>query len=447
MILTAEEYSRGFIDFDAELPEGCAVNIWTETTDDPAQTSNEWAGPYSTPTGCKVLSPPRPNIRLRIELKRGDDPSKTPVLRRVRWERDGKTFIWPGAQGFNGPPAVQVLGRDYGCSYRLVFRPSKAFWSEPLVLIDQTVRVRFSKGQLEGYEISGFQDETPNPDGTFSVEGSVNEIKAEGDFIEVLATVLADDESTGKELAKTQVESITGLLSLCFGEQILGETVFEDYFFSNVSTEQGEVCIPVKQLAPQAVSVETASVTDTSLTRLYASTISTAISLALRWYAKGLAYKSPVDQFIAYFIGLDALANGYFATLSPAPVNERYKQLQKYLAKAQPPIDHGLRDIVLARVADFPLPLKFDSYWESHFQKETRLGSKFPKLNRLRGELLHGKAKGVTPLEVNDAKTLLEKLLGRELGLDSLIDSRQAGPKIFESVLRYVVQPRERQEK
>jgi len=443
MILTSEEYSRGFIDFDAELPEGCAVNLWTETTDDPAKTNNEWTGPYSIPTGCKVLSPPKQNMRLRIELKRGDDPSKTPVLKRVRWERDGKTFIWPGAQGFNGPPAIKVLGRDYGCSYRLVFRPSKASLSEPFVLINQTVRVRFSKGQIEGYEILGFQDETPNPDGTSSVEGSVNEVKKEGDFIEVLATVLADDENTGKELAKTQVESIAGLLSLCFGEQILGEIVFEDYFFSSTSTEQGEVCIPIKQLTAQTVSVETASVTEMSLAKLVESTISTAIGLALRWYAKGLAYKSPVDQFIAYFIGLDALTSGYFATLSPAPIRKEYQQLQKYLEKAQPPMDQGLRDIVLARVADFPLTLRFDSYWKSHFQNETQLGSKFFKLNRFRGELLHGKAKSVTPLEVNDTRTLLEKLLGRELGLDRLIDDRRAGPKIFESVLRYIVQPRE----
>ncbi len=443
MILTAEEYSRGFIDFDVDLPEGCRVNIWTKTSNDPAETSNEWEGPYSTPAGCKVLSPPKPNIELLIELKRGEDPSKTPTLRRVRWDRDGKTCIWPKGEDFRGPPAVQVLGRDYGWSYRLVFRPSKALWSESFVLIDQKVRVRFSKGQIEGYESVVIQDEIPNADGTSSMEIEFRETSKEGDFIEILATVLADDERVGKELARTEVESIAGLLALCFGEQILGETVFEDYYFSSGYTEQGEVSMPFKRLGSQTVSVETASATERSLVHLRESNINTAIGLALRWYAKGFAYKSPVDQFIAYFIGLDALISGYFAALSPAPENERHEQLQKYLAKAKPQIDNSLREIILARISDFPLTQKFDLYWESHFKKETSLGSKFTKLNRLRGEIVHGKAKDVKDAEVDDAKTILEKLLGRELGLDSMIDSRQASPKVFGAVLTYVIRPKE----
>jgi len=33
-ILVAGEYAKGFIDFDADLPEG-AVEIWTRTADQP----------------------------------------------------------------------------------------------------------------------------------------------------------------------------------------------------------------------------------------------------------------------------------------------------------------------------------------------------------------------------------------------------------------------------
>jgi hypothetical protein len=28
LLLTEEEYARGFIDFDAVLPEGCTVELW-----------------------------------------------------------------------------------------------------------------------------------------------------------------------------------------------------------------------------------------------------------------------------------------------------------------------------------------------------------------------------------------------------------------------------------
>lgn len=98
MILTAEEYARGFIDFDAVLPQGCTVELWTRTADGP-EDEGEWAGPYSTPEGSKVLSPPKPYMQLGVGLKRGDDPTKTPILSKVRWERDGDTYIWPGLGG------------------------------------------------------------------------------------------------------------------------------------------------------------------------------------------------------------------------------------------------------------------------------------------------------------------------------------------------------------
>ena len=47
MILTAEEYARGFIDFDAILPEGCTVELWTRTADHLGE-ETEWA-PMSCP--------------------------------------------------------------------------------------------------------------------------------------------------------------------------------------------------------------------------------------------------------------------------------------------------------------------------------------------------------------------------------------------------------------
>lgn len=441
MILSGEEYSRGFIDFDAELPEGCAIDIWTDTTDNPGEKTEQWAGPYSLPSGCKVLSAPKQYIRLKVELKRGSDPTKTPVLKRIRWERDNRTFLWPGPQGFNGPPGALVLGRDYGSSYRLVFKPKKAAWAAPIVLIEKTVRVRFSKGKLEGYDVSGFQDEASNPDGTTSIEGAVKEIEAEGDLVEILATIPMEDEKAGREIAKTQVESISGLLSLCYGEQILGEKVFEDYYFTKPSSEEGEVRIPVKQLPTQSVTLDSTTVADGALIKLRDSSINAAISLALRWYAKGSMYESPIDQFIAYFVGLDALTSGFFALIDPPSVREEYTKLQKYLEKAQPQMSHELKQVVLARLVDFSLTQKFERYWSRHFQKETLLGGKFSRLNRLRGEILHGKAQSLTPNDVDDAKTMLEKLLGQELGIENLIKARQGGPKLLEFSLRYVVTP------
>ena len=440
MILTAEEYARGFIDFDAVLPEGCTVELWTRTADQHGD-ETEWTGPYSTPEGAKVLSLPKPYIQLCIGLKRGDDPTKTPILNKVRWECDGKTFIWPGPMGFNGPPGPLSLGRDYGVSYRLVFQPQRAGWAEPFVIISHRTRIRFWKGGIKGHDISGFHDAEPTPEGTFSVEGGVKEIEAEGDIVEILVTVPGNNEEQAKEAAKTQVESVVGLLALCFGEQILGKPIFADYYFSGPTGEQGHIHIPVKHLVEVSIEKNLTSIADGSLAKLYRSTIGTSIGMALRWYAVGLNSDSPVDTYIAYFVGLEALASGYFASIDPKPVREEYAQLEKYFAEAQPSIDHRLRDIVLSHIADFPLSMKFEEYWKSQFGQGTRESREFSKFNRLRSELLHGSARAVTSQQVNAVKTLLEKLLSKEFGLEDLVNSRQSGPTLLELVLTYATVP------
>jgi len=440
LILTAEEYARGFIDFDAVLPEGCAVELWTRTADEPGEEA-EWTGPYSTPEGAKVLSPPKLSIQLRVIRKHGDDPTKMPILNKVRWERDGQVFIWPGPSGFSGPPGSLTLGRDYGVSYRLVFRPQRAGWSKPFLIIGCKTRIRFWKEGIKGHKISGFHDAEPMSEGALSVEGAVEEVEARGDIVEVLATIPGNREEEAKERAKNHVESVIGLLALCFGEQILGRPIFDEYYFSSATGEEGHIHVPVKHLVKVSIEKDLASLIDEPLAKLYHSTIGPSIGMALRWYGAGLNSDSPVDTYIAYFVGLEALASGYFASTDPKPVREEYTQLEKYLAEAQPPINHRLRDVVLSRIADFPLSMKFEKYWKSRFGHETRESGEFPNLNRLRSELLHGRARSVTSQQVNSVKTLLEKSLAKEFGLDNVVTTRQSGPKLLDSILSYVTVP------
>jgi hypothetical protein len=77
--------------------------------------------------------------------------------------------------------------------------------------------------------------------------------------------------------------------------------------------------------------------------------------MALRWYAAALNSNSPVDRYIAYFVGIEALASGYFASFDPKPVREDYAQLKEYFVEARPPINQRLRDVALSSIADFPL--------------------------------------------------------------------------------------------
>lgn len=441
MILTWEEHQRGFIDFDAVIPEGASVQLWTRTKDD-GETDGDWAGPYADPAGSKVLSPPKRYMQLRVNLAVGLDRTKSPELTHVRWDRDGITYVWPGRQGFVGPPTKLSFARDYGCSYRVVVRPKQATWTGPLVIVGRNIRIRLWKAPIAGHRIRGFTTLVVEPDGQRSVQGSVEEAHVEGDTVEVVATINTEDHTQGKDQAKALAESATGLLALSLGEQIIGETVFEDYFFATQELEQGEIHIPVRHLEPLAVDATAARPVDESLVRLQASPVAASLALALRWYAKALGSSSTVDAFVAYFVALETLASGYFAAVDPRPVRPEYVRLREYFEEARPRPDQKLRDTVLARVEDFPLTSKFSAYWTSRFGVETRQSSEFPRLNRLRSELLHGRLQTVPPTQVNQVRELLEKLLGYELGLSDQVSARAGEPRVLGALLRYALVPR-----
>lgn len=442
MILTAEEYNRGFLDFDATIPAGGSVNLWARTSDG-TEDPNEWTGPYPNPNGNKVLSPPKRYMQLRINLERGPDPFSSPVLTKVRWDRSGVTHVFPGSLGWLGEPRKLVLGRDYGCSYRIVLRPRKAAWSEPFVLIDRTVRIRFWNEPITGHRVSGFDaanlDSNDNP----VVEGQVEEITSEGAVIELLATVPTKSEEEGREQAKAQVEAIAGLLSLWGGEQVLGKTVFEDYYFSPpADPEQGEVPITVKALKPFSFNLETLGVADVALERLRSSPIGGSVVLALRWFAKALTSDTPVDAFISHFVGVEALVDGYFDSLEPPPARAQAQELRNYLETCSPKIDDRLKQFVLERVADFPLTAKFDTYIQARFGKDKAKSQEFRPLNRLRSELLHGKLQSVSPHQVGEMRRLLEDCLAKELRLESAVEVRHKTPAVLQALLRYALVPK-----
>ena len=85
--------------------------------------------------------------------------------------------------------------------------------------------------------------------------------------------------------------------------------------------------------------------------------------------------------------------------------------------------------------------MKFDAYWKTRFGRATQESREFSKFNRLRSELLHGRVRRVTLQQVNTVRTLLEKSLAKEFGLEDLIDRRQSGPTLLEFALTYVAVP------
>ncbi|MCH7800822.1 MAG: hypothetical protein IIC24_04665, partial [Chloroflexi bacterium] len=142
---------------------------------------------------------------------------------------------------------------------------------------------------------------------------------------------------------------------------------------------------------------------------------------------------------IAYFVGLESPASGHFPSLNPTPIRQEHKTLQEYFEAARPPLEENMRNLILERVADFPLATKFNIYWDSRFDEDREQIRAFRRLNRLRGELLHGKEQSVTPQAVSEARKLLEKLLATELGISGIVDQLQSGPKVLQATLRYAL--------
>lgn len=236
MILTPDEYTQGFLDFDASIPPGGAINIWTKTAADDPNDPGEWTGPYSDRSGNKVLSLPKNRMRLRMELKRGPDPHATPILRKVRWDRDGLTYLFPGKDGWDGSPRILRLGRDYGCSYRIVLRPRKSTWKQPYVLLADGYRIRFWEAPLTGHRISGFNGTAIDSEGNSVIEGQVEEITSEGSVIEILATVPSLNMAEGREQAKAKVEAIAGILGVWGESRYSGKQCSKIFTFHHQKT-------------------------------------------------------------------------------------------------------------------------------------------------------------------------------------------------------------------
>ncbi|GIX05638.1 MAG: hypothetical protein KatS3mg115_0041 [Candidatus Poribacteria bacterium] len=74
----------GAIRWEAELPEGTAVQVRTRSgnTDSPDSSWSDWSEPQSSLEGGKVSSPPARFLQVQVRL-RSEVPTRTPVLRRL----------------------------------------------------------------------------------------------------------------------------------------------------------------------------------------------------------------------------------------------------------------------------------------------------------------------------------------------------------------------------
>jgi len=423
MRLTAEEYERGVVSWNADVPTGAAVEPETATWDGPRPAELEWSAPYTDQTGSLVTSPVREHGQLRITM-RNTDPSTTPILREIRWERPEGVQI---GVAFRSPAFVRVA-RCAGFACRWILRPRAATWEVPQVFLDMgnKVRVRFIDGKVRGTQIQPFDrfEVASNAEVTLAGGGSAV-VEQEGQFLEVHATVdepgLTFDDGTAKATANCQ--AVLGLLALICGEQVVGEPLLQDVVETRPDAEHGADRIPVTALFPRTVEEEQYEAIDRSLhwPTEYVNgdrRMARGLHLAFRWYLRAVTSDNPFDQFTNCFMALETLASSYHADSPPEtarPESSAFQQLVDAARAAGFTPDARMCSQVKGVLGDFPLAAKFARLRGSlnaQLGDPARDSEIFKTARGVRNRVLHGEQTDVTHQQASETRNLLERVLG-----------------------------------
>ncbi|MHB8618571.1 MAG: hypothetical protein ACYDAG_03210 [Chloroflexota bacterium] len=423
MRLTAEQYERGVVSWDAEVPPGAAIEPQTATWDGSPPAEPEWSSPYTDPNGSVVTSPVRQYGQLRISM-RNSDPHTTPILRGIRWERPDGVQI---GVAFRTPTFVRVA-RCAGFACRWILKPRAASWTMPQVFLDMAneVRVRFIQGKVRGTQLQPFDRFEVGENGEISLAGGGSAVvEAEGQFLEVHATVdepgMSFDDGIAKATANCQ--AVLGMLALICGEQVVGEPVLQDQVETRPDAEYGADRIPVSARFPRIVDEQQYEAIERSLhwpTGYMRDDrrMARGLHLAFRWYLRAVSSDSPFDQFTSCFMALETLASSYNADRAPAEERAEaaaFKALVEAATAAGFSPDPRMCAQVNGLFGDIPLGAKFARLRDSLEPKLGDSGSDvnvFRTIRAVRNHVLHGEQTDVTHQEASDARTLLERILG-----------------------------------
>ena len=433
MRLTADEYERGLLSWDATTPPGTAILpetiSWAEAPPAGFPDGLTWNGPYTNPNGSIVQSAALQHRQLRVGLKTSD-PTKTPILRQIRWETpDG---VQLGVESGRAPHFVRVARRP-GFACRIAVRPRAGSWAIPQVILDMAneLRVRFVQGRIRGTSLRPF-DHYEIEEGKAILQGGQSEVvELDGTFLEVHATVdqpgLTFEDGT--ELARANCLAALGLIALVCGEQVLGDIVLEDSVETSADGENGADKIPVTAVFPNVVGEQQFELVDKSLQWASSSggdgnRTARGVHLALRWYLKALLADTPFDRFTSCFLGLETLATSYAVDFPPStrrPEAEKFDDLVAAARASGFEADSQMVNAVKSLLNDFPLAAKFarlrqaldSSLGDAKSDLET-----FDAGRAARNRVLHGEQVEIPHDMASRVRDLLERLIGSLIGTD-----------------------------
>jgi hypothetical protein len=442
MILTEEEYRRGILSWR----DGSGFYMRTSTTSS-KDDEKVWSEPLSNPAGSKVESQIADFHHVRPETETLESPSAEywPVF----WERLNpidtvQTEVWDVN---NGKRVHFHLGEvpQFGNFHRLVIEASLHLtWSEDAVVHIGQSRIRLITGKVEGQVIPPFdgiatenatiiltRSATESHGGAKVTIGAEegNQIKAalvEGDtsfaserygrFLEIVARGSSPAE------AESNAFSILGLLVLCWGDQASGAVVFSNTFHAGKDQRQeGIDHVPISGLIPHIIGNDELNTVDAALTHVFDdSPLQRACRLALRWYEKGIRSTANLDQFISFFVGIEAILNEYVETHGPIPEIKARKEQEgrkiKKLLKNQ--IDEKIYNELLLSLTYVSNQDRMKFYVKRENLPES-LCSEFKDLAKLRADVFHSRIADVDDEKVMLSKTLLVDMLRGVLNISS----------------------------
>lgn len=406
MRLSKEQYQRGLLFWKSKQP----VKFSTRTSNNP-DAGGDWSEELTNPHGSLVTSDPLRYCDLKANLEFGK-PLEVPF--QVRWEqlRDNSVITHVFDDTLTGKPTTLMHLPNYGVFHRLVVATPYLRWSNDSAIRNGDVIIRLITGAITGEKVEPI-DRVETNDGLPAITGSPSGTQEiTGQFIEIVASGHTPLE------AEAVAHSILGLLGLIIGPHVVGEVVFSEPYASSPNKQLGTLHIPVIAHFPKDAEDSEMELIDALIPKLAEQDRKTrAQRLALRWYERGIRSADPLDQLLAFFIGMETVISAEAEVNKPIlPVAKREKHLQEVL-KSLSKASH--RDFLKQRtdqIVGASLTDRFRFYSEkADWPAEDIM--LFATLAKARSEAVHGELVSYDKELSRKAESLLVKLLKRELGV------------------------------
>lgn len=411
MLLSQDQYRRGLLKWEIDSP---AV-VLTSTTSLPDARSRTWAAPASKPEGSLVSSPSRQFGRIRIQAQ---DASSLRRPWEVRWEKifQGRIVTWVWTHLSPDLPMLLEQVPNFGSFHRLVVEtPFLEVGEETTFRLGDLV-VRFIVGEVVGEKVDKSQTVRYEPERIVLESGWIGTERKQGRFIEIVAPGKTADE------AEEHTFCILGALAAYLSDQVVGPVLFSERHH-NPRGVGGTLAFGGAGRNPWRAADEALSQIHSALDYFAGDTkrssLAASVALACRWYEHGVRAETNVDRLLSFFVGIEAIINGFAAEHGPLPIAQqrrrRFRARRRDLLAALDG-DERIFNRVFNYLIDATKAERFAFFAEQRGWTAGDIEG-FRRVGQIRDGLFHGSAASVSNEEARSAKILLARMLRRELGL------------------------------